>query len=110
MTELRTVLLLVVSNCFMTAAWYGSLRFKPAPLWLTITASWLVALPEYMFQVPANRHGYAELTAYQLKILQEVITLSIFVLFAWLFLGEAMTMRYLVSFVLILGAVVVAFY
>lgn len=110
MTELRTVLLLVVSNCFMTAAWYGHLRFKSAPLWLAIIASWLVALPEYMFQVPANRHGYGELTAYQLKILQEVITLSIFVLFAWLFLGEAMTMRYLVSFVLILGAVVVAFY
>ncbi len=110
MTELRTVLLLVVSNCFMTAAWYGHLRFKAAPLWLAIVASWLLAFPEYTFQVPANRLGYGALTAYQLKIIQEVITLTVFVVFAWLFLGETMTLRYMLSFLLIFAAVVVAFY
>ncbi len=106
----RTMLLLVASNCFMTAAWYGHLRFKSAPLWLAIAASWMLALPEYALQVPANRFGYVTLNAYQLKILQEAITLVVFALFAWLVLGETISLRYLVSFAMIFGAVAVAFY
>jgi uncharacterized protein (DUF486 family) len=106
---LRTVALLVCSNLFMTAAWYGHLRFKAAPLLVAILASWLIALPEYALQVPANRLGYGALTAYQLKILQECITFVVFIGFAWLALGEAPRPRYLVSFALILAAVAVAF-
>jgi uncharacterized protein (DUF486 family) len=94
----------------MTTAWYGHLRFKSAPLWLAIAMSWLLALPEYSFQVPANRLGYGVLSAYQLKILQEAITLVVFVLFAWLILGEAPTLRYLAAFSLIFAGVAVAFY
>ena len=107
---LRTVLLLCVSNCFMTAAWYGHLRFKSSPLWIAIALSWLLALPEYSFQVPANRLGYGTMNAYQLKILQEAITLVVFAVFAWLALGEAPSIRYLISFAMIFGAVAVAFY
>ncbi len=110
MKILRTVLLLVVSNCFMTTAWYGHLRFKNAPMWIAILASWGIALFEYAFQVPANRLGYGTLSAYQLKILQECITLTVFMVFAAIFLGEGMSLRYAVSFVLIFAAVGVAFY
>jgi uncharacterized protein (DUF486 family) len=104
---LRTVLLLFCSNVFMTAAWYGHLRFKSAPLFLAIVASWLIALPEYALQVPANRFGYLSsgLSAYQLKILQEAITLTVFMAFAWLALGEAPTWRQGAAFALILLAV-----
>jgi uncharacterized protein len=106
----RTAALLFLSNCFMTAAWYGHLKFKTAPLLMAIFASWLIALPEYALQVPANRWGYGGMSAYQLKILQECITLVVFMLFAWLFLGEALQWKYAVSFALILAAVVVAFW
>jgi uncharacterized protein (DUF486 family) len=106
---LRTTLLLLLSNCFMTAAWYGHLRFKTAPLLLAILGSWLLALPEYALQVPANRWGHGELSAYQLKILQECITLLVFMGFAFFFLGEAPGWRQLGSFALILGAVALAF-
>jgi uncharacterized protein (DUF486 family) len=106
----RTAALLFLSNCFMTTAWYGHLRFRSAPLWLAILGSWALALPEYSLQVPANRLGYGELTAYQLKILQEGITFGVFVLFAWLALGETPRPRYIISFALIFAAVVVAFY
>ncbi len=93
----------------MTIAWYGHLKFKAAPLWIAILASWLIALPEYALQVPANRLGYvgAGLSAYQLKILQEAITLVVFMVFAWLALGETPTWRQGAAFVLILGAVVI---
>jgi uncharacterized protein (DUF486 family) len=106
---LPTIGLLFLSNCFMTAAWYGHLKFKSLPLWLAILGSWGLALFEYMLQVPANRIGYGMLSAYQLKVLQECITLCVFILFAALFLGERLSPRYAVSFGLILGAVVVAF-
>ena len=107
----RTVALLVASNCFMTVAWYGHLRFSAAPLWLAILASWMIALPEYALQVPANRLGFASggLSAYELKILQECITLVVFMLFAWLWLGEIPGWRQLASFALIVAAVAVAF-
>jgi uncharacterized protein (DUF486 family) len=106
---LRTVGLLLLSNCFMTVAWYGHLRFTKASLLVAILASWLLALPEYALQVPANRFGYHTMSAYQLKILQECITLVVFMAFAWFALGEAPTARYLLSFLLVLGAVAVAF-
>ena len=101
--------LLLVSNTFMTIAWYGHLRFKGLSLPVAIAISWGIALLEYVVQVPANRIGYRTLSAYQLKVLQEAITLTVFVLFARLWLGEALTPRYLVSFGLVFGAVLVAF-
>lgn len=106
---LRTVGLLICSNVFMTLAWYGHLRFKGTTLAAAILASWLIALPEYALQVPANRHGYLQggLSAYQLKILQEAITLVVFMVFAWLVLGEVPTWRQGVAFGLVLLAVVV---
>jgi uncharacterized protein (DUF486 family) len=102
---LRTVLLLVASNTFMTIAWYGHLKFRDKPLLLAIAASWLIALPEYALQVPANRWGYGSLTATQLKIIQEAISLSVFVVFAWLYLGEPPNWRTAVAGVLIVAAV-----
>ena len=106
----RTVSLLVLSNLFMTAAWYGHLRFKNLPLIWAIFGSWLLALPEYALQVPANRIGYTELKAFELKVLQECVTLFVFMVFAWSWLGEPPQLRHFISFALILGAVVVAFY
>jgi uncharacterized protein (DUF486 family) len=108
--RLKTAALLLASNTFMTVAWYGHLRFKSAPLYVAIAASWGIALLEYMLQVPANRIGYrAGLSAYQLKIMQEAITLVVFMLFAALWLGEGMKPKYFVSFGLIVAAVAVAF-
>ena len=101
--------LLTISNIFMTTAWYGHLRFKSAPLLLAILASWGIAFFEYCVQVPANRIGYKQCSAYQLKIIQECITLLIFVGFAWLVLGEKISWRYFLSFGLITAAVIVAF-
>jgi uncharacterized protein (DUF486 family) len=106
---LTAALLLVLSNTFMTIAWYGHLRFGQVALPVVILASWGIAFFEYVLQVPANRIGYRALSAYQLKILQEAISLSVFVGFAALWLGEGMQLRYLVSFALIFLAVVVAF-
>lgn len=105
----RTVGLLFLSNCFMTVAWYGHLRFKNAALLTAILGSWLLALPEYALQVPANRIGYGSMSAYQLKILQESITLIVFMIFAWLALGETPQLKHLISFALIISAVAVAF-
>jgi uncharacterized protein (DUF486 family) len=107
--RLKTAGLLLLSNTFMTVAWYGHLRFKSAPLYLAIAASWGIALFEYMLQVPANRIGYRSLSAYQLKIMQEAITLVVFMAFAALWLGEGIRPKFLVSFGLIVAAVVVAF-
>lgn len=101
--------LLLLSNTFMTAAWYGHLRFKGAALPAVVLASWGIAFFEYVLQVPANRIGYRALSGYQLKVLQEAITLAVFVVFANAWLGEGLTLRYLTSFGLILAAVAVAF-
>jgi uncharacterized protein (DUF486 family) len=106
---MRTVALLLASNVFMTAAWYGHLRFKGVALWKAVLASWCIAFFEYCLQVPANRLGYGQYTAYQLKILQEVITLVVFVGFSAVWLGEAPRWNTLVAFVLILAAVGFAF-
>ena len=106
---MKTVLLLVASNIFMTLAWYGQLKlkiFEGKALWVVILMSWGIAFLEYCLMVPANRMGYANgLTGYQLKVLQEVITLAVFVGFAWVVLGERLTWNYAVSFALILAAV-----
>jgi uncharacterized protein len=106
---LTAAALLTLSNTFMTMAWYGHLRFKTAPLLLVIVTSWGIAFFEYLAQVPANRIGYRALSGYQLKVMQEAITLVVFVVFAALWLGEGLTLRYLLAFALILGAVTVAF-
>ena len=87
--RLGAAALLVLSNVFMTAAWYGHLRFKRAPLLLAIFASWGIALFEYLLQVPANRIGYRVMSAYQLKVMQEAITLVAFMAFAAFWLGDA---------------------
>jgi uncharacterized protein len=107
---MRTVLLLCISNTFMTVAWYGHLKHRSAPILEAIVVSWLIAFGEYCFQVPANRIGYGEFTGYQLKIIQECITLIVFVIFAWLYLGERIRWNYAVSFLFVIGAVVSAFW
>ena len=108
---MKTVLLLTISNVFMTIAWYGHLKYKSAALWLVILVSWLIALPEYIFQVPANRIGHNEgFSAAQLKIIQEAITLVVFCVFSVTYLGERMRWNYYVGFALVLGAVFFVFY
>src|ERR1700739_2743266 len=103
---MKTVLLLICSNVFMTIAWYGHLKYKKAPLIPVIVVSWLIAFAEYCFQVPANRIGYGEFTAYQLKIIQEIVTLMVFAIFAYVYLGETPRWNYVLSFACIVGAVV----
>ena len=101
--------LLTFSNLFMTFAWYGHLKFKGAPLPKVILASWSIAFFEYVLMVPANRWGNAVYSATQLKIIQEVITLTIFCAFALLYLGEKIRWNHLAAFVCILGAVAFTF-
>jgi len=105
-----TILLLCISNIFMTIAWYGHLKHRSAPIIEAIVVSWLIAFGEYCFQVPANRIGYGQFTGYQLKVIQETITLTVFVGFAWVYLGERIRWNYAVSFVCIVAAVVFAFW
>ena len=105
---MRTIVLLTASNVFMTAAWYGHLRFRSAAIWKVILVSWLIAFFEYCLQVPANRYGYGTFTAAQLKIIQEVITLLVFVGFAWLYLGQRLRWNEAAAFALVLIAVIVA--
>ncbi|MDD5347554.1 MAG: DMT family protein [Candidatus Omnitrophica bacterium] len=106
---MRTVILLTISNIFMTFAWYGHLKFTKSPLVLAILASWGIAFVEYCFQVPANRIGYQQFSAAQLKTIQEVITLVVFTVFSILYLGEKMRWNYAVGFLLIIAAVFVIF-
>lgn len=104
-----TVLLLTCSNIFMTIAWYGHLKNTKSPLVLAIIVSWAIALLEYCFQVPANRIGYSVMNLMQLKILQEVITLLVFTVFAFIVFGQPLKWNYGVSYLLIVGAVYFAF-
>ena len=106
---LVTIGLLTLSNVFMTFAWYGHLKFKAAPLALVILASWGIAFFEYVLQVPANRWGHGTFTAAQLKTIQEVITLSVFSLFSWLWLGERLTWQHGFGFALIAAGAAVVF-
>lgn len=96
-----TVVLLTISNVFMTFAWYGHLKHKSWPLGLAILISWLIAFAEYCFQVPANRIGHGQFTAAQLKTIQEVITLVVFAAFSVTYLKEPMRWNYLLGFGLI---------
>ena len=102
---LTVVLLLVASNAFMTVAWYGHLKYKHVALLTTVLVSWLIALPEYALQVPANRLGHGHMSATQLKVIQEVVSLSVFAVFVFLYLGERPTWRSAVAFLLIIAAV-----
>jgi hypothetical protein len=102
---MRTVLLLIASNVFMTFAWYGHLKFKEAALWKVILVSWGIAFFEYMLMVPANRIGHGTFSVAQLKTIQEVITLLVFGAFSILFLKEPLKWNYLVGFGFIVLAV-----
>jgi uncharacterized protein (DUF486 family) len=106
---MKPIILLTVSNIFMTFAWYGHLKYKGAVLWKVILISWLIALPEYCFQVPANRNGHYQFSAAQLKMAQEVITLVVFCAFSVFYLKEGLKWNYLVGFALILAAVFFVF-
>ncbi|MGD0835685.1 MAG: DMT family protein [Polyangia bacterium] len=106
---MRTIGLLLASNIFMTTAWYGHLRFKGVPLWKAVLVSWCIAFFEYCLQVPANRWGYGQFSAYQLKIIQEIITVLVFMAFSALWLGETPRWNYLVALGLIVVAVGFAF-
>lgn len=100
-----TIGLLIASNIFMTFAWYGHLKYKSASLVLVILASWLIALPEYALQVPANRIGHGHFSAAELKTMQEVITLTVFAIFSVFYLKEPLTWNHAVGFAFIaLGA------
>jgi hypothetical protein len=108
---MKTAILLAISNVFMTVAWYGHLKFKQTTLWRVVLISWAIAFVEYCFQVPANRLGHnSGLSAAQLKIMQEVITLGVFVVFATMYLGEQMKWNYWVGFGLVLCAVFVVYH
>ena len=106
---MTTVLLLIVSNVFMTFAWYGHLKYRSTPLFKVIVISWLIAFLEYCFQVPANRIGSYEFSTAQLKTIQEVITLTVFSIFSVAYLREQLRWNYLVGFGMMVAAVFVIF-
>lgn len=103
------VALLLLSNLFMTTAWYGHLKFKSSPLWIVIFASWGIAFFEYCLQVPANRIGHAVYSAPQLKGMQEIITLLVFAAFSVGYLGEPLKWNHVAGFVLIVLAALLIF-
>jgi uncharacterized protein len=107
---MTTIALLLISNTFMTFAWYGHLKYRSAPIFAAIVVSWLIAFGEYCFQVPANRIGYGQFNGYQLKIIQEVITLAVFAVFAYFYLGESLKWNYVASFVCLMFAIAFAFW
>lgn len=102
---MSTVALLILSNMFMTYAWYGHLRtLRESPWWIAVLASWGIAFFEYALQVPANRLGYGRFTLGQLKIMQEIITLAVFVPFAMLYMKEKIKLDYLWAAMCMAGA------
>ena len=92
------ILMLLCSNVFMTFAWYGQLRFPGVALWIAIPVSWGIAFFEYCLAVPANRIGYTVYSGAQLKIIQEIITISVFAVFAVFYLGESIRWNYIAAF------------
>ena len=102
---LSPIILLIISNVFMTFAWYGHLKHRSLPLLIVILVSWGIAFFEYCFQVPANRIGYSVYNAAQLKTIQEVITLTVFAIFSVLYLKEEFKWNYLIGFIFIILAV-----
>ncbi|MBA2861245.1 DMT family protein [Methanococcus maripaludis] len=109
MKQYLPVLLLVLSNIFMTFAWYGHLKYKMSPLWIVILVSWGIAFFEYCLQVPANRIGSNYFTPAQLKVIQEIITLVIFSIFSVLYLKEEFRWNYAVGFFFIILAAIFIF-
>ena len=101
---MQTIILLTISNIFMTIAWYGHLKYKHTSVLKVIVISWLIAFLEYCFQVPANRIGHYQYSAAQLKTIQEVITLVVFCVFSVVYLKEELKWNYLVGFSMIIGA------
>lgn len=99
------IILLTISNVFMTFAWYGHLKYKNTALWMVILISWGIAFFEYCFQVPANRIGHQFFNAVHLKTIQEVITLIVFCFFSVLYLKEELKWNYIVGFIFIILAV-----
>jgi uncharacterized protein (DUF486 family) len=108
-TPALTIGLLLLSNVFMTFAWYGHLKYKHLPLFLVILVSWGIAFFEYCLQVPANRMGHGYFSAVELKTIQEVLTLGVFVVFSWLYLGEPLKWNHITGFGLICLAVYIIF-
>lgn len=107
---LRTIVLLLFSNMFMTYAWYGHLRNTGLPLWKAILMGWGIAFFEYCFMIPANRAGFEHgFNGFQLKVTQEIITLLVFTVFAVVYLKEPFHTKYIISFLFLLGAVYFAF-
>ena len=102
--------LLLCSNIFMTVAWYGHLKFPAASLWQVILICWFIAFFEYCLQVPANRYGYGYFNAAELKTIQEVLSLTVFMFFSVFYLGEPLKWNYLVGFAMIAGAAFIIFY
>ena len=105
-----TIVLLTISNLFMTVAWYGHLKYKHVILWQVVLISWGIAFFEYCFQVPANRIGYGQFTAPELKTIQEVITLLVFSGFSIFYLGDEIRWNHIAGFVCLLGAVFFVFH
>ncbi|HEX2982369.1 MAG TPA: DMT family protein [Ignavibacteriales bacterium] len=101
---MKTIVLLLISNVFMTFAWYGHLKYKDRALWMVILASWGIAFFEYIFQVPANRLGHGQFNAAQLKTIQEIVTLIVFSVFSVLYLKEEFRWNYAVGFLFIVAA------
>lgn len=106
---MRTVILLVLSNVFMTFAWYGHLKHRSSSLWLAILASWGIAFFEYCLMVPANRIGYERFNLPQLKVIQEVVTLSVFAVFAVFWMRERLHINHLWAGLCLVGAVFFTF-
>ncbi|MCP9495651.1 MAG: DMT family protein [Pyrinomonadaceae bacterium MAG19_C2-C3] len=106
---MKTVIFLIISNAFMTVAWYGHLKHKNTALVWAILTSWLIALPEYCFAVPANRIGSETFSVTQLKIMQECVTLVVFTVIAFFLFGERPSWNNLISYLFIIGAVYFAF-
>ncbi len=106
---MRTVLLLILSNTFMTFAWYGHLKHRDWPLWLAIVSSWGIAFFEYCLAVPANRWGYGRFTLPQLKVIQAVVTLGVFAVFAVVFMRQKLHLNHLWAGLCLVGAVFFTF-
>ena len=109
MRQFYPIILLTISNVFMTFAWYGHLKHKSSALWLVVLLSWGIAFFEYCFQVPANRIGHEFFSAAQLKVIQEVISLTVFAFFSVWYLKEDFKWNYMLGFILILLAVFFVF-
>lgn len=101
---MQTIVLLIISNVFMTVAWYGHLKYKDSALWKVVLVSWMIAFAEYCFQVPANRFGHGQFSAAQLKTIQEIVTLVVFSVFSVVYLKEEIRWNYIVGFAFLIAA------